>query len=84
MKTPVQTDPNGRAPVSSESDFLSICVKHSDGNIYSLLDMIVSAGPDGINPIEPVAGMDLKTVKKLVGDKVCICGNIKSIITGNL
>ena len=24
MKTPVQTDPNGRAPVSSESDFLSI------------------------------------------------------------
>ena len=35
-----------------------------------------SAGPDGINPIEPVAGMDLKTVKKLVGDKVCICGNI--------
>ena len=24
MKTPVQTDPNGRVPVSSDSDFLSI------------------------------------------------------------
>jgi uroporphyrinogen decarboxylase len=40
------------------------------------LDMIVSAGPDGINPIEPVAGMELKKVKQLVGHKVCITGNI--------
>jgi uroporphyrinogen decarboxylase len=38
--------------------------------------MIVSTGCDGINPVEPVAGMDLATVKKLVGDKVCITGNI--------
>jgi len=54
----------------------ALCIKHSDGNIYSLLDMIVAAGPDGINPIEPVAGMDLKTVKARVGRQVCICGNI--------
>lgn len=53
-----------------------LCVKHSDGNLYPLLDMIVSARPDGINPIEPVAGMQLKRVKELVGDKVCIIGNI--------
>ena len=54
----------------------AFCIKHSDGNLYSLLDMIVSAGPDGINPIEPVAGMELKRVKELVGDKVCLSGNI--------
>ncbi len=54
----------------------AFCIKHSDGNLYSLLEMIVSAGPDGINPIEPVAGMDLKTVKELVGQRVCITGNI--------
>jgi uroporphyrinogen decarboxylase len=53
----------------------AFCIKHSDGNLYPLPDMIVGAGPDGINPIEPVAGMDLKTVKRLVGDKVCIAGN---------
>jgi len=41
-----------------------------------LLDMIVSAGPNGINPIEPVAGMTLAQVKKLVGNKVCVTGNI--------
>lgn len=52
------------------------CIKHSDGNLYPILDMIVSAGPDGLNPIEPVAGMDLKTVKERVGDRVCVVGNI--------
>jgi uroporphyrinogen decarboxylase len=54
----------------------AFCIKHSDGNIYPLLDMIVGTGADGINPIEPVAGMDLKTVKRLVGDRVCLTGNI--------
>lgn len=54
----------------------AFCIKHSDGNLYPILDDIVSAGPDGINPVEPVAGMELKKVKELVGDKVCITGNI--------
>jgi len=54
----------------------ALCIKHSDGDLYPLLDDIVSAGPDGINPIEPVAGMELKKVKQLVGDRVCLTGNI--------
>lgn len=54
----------------------AFCIKHSDGDLYPILDMIVSAKPDGINPIEPVAGMELKKVKQLVGDKVCLMGNI--------
>jgi uroporphyrinogen decarboxylase len=51
-------------------------IKHSDGNIYSLLDMIVDAGADGINPVEPTAGMALAEVKRLVGERTCITGNI--------
>ncbi len=54
----------------------ALCIKHSDGNLYPLLDMIISAGPDGINPLEPVAGMELKKVKQLVGNRVCLTGNI--------
>jgi len=54
----------------------ALCIKHSDGSLYLLLDDIVSAGPDGINPIEPVAGMELKRVKQRVGHKVCLTGNI--------
>lgn len=51
-------------------------IKHSDGNLYPLLDMIVEAGPDGINPIEPAAGMSLAEVKRRVGHRVCLTGNI--------
>ncbi len=51
-------------------------IKHSDGNIYPLLEMIVGAGPDGINPVEPSAGMCLAEVKRRVGSRVCITGNI--------
>jgi len=54
----------------------AFCIKHSDGHMYPLLDMIVDAGPDGINPIEPIAGMELTKVKALYGDRVCIVGNI--------
>ncbi len=54
----------------------ALCIKHTDGRIYDLLDMLVAAGPDGLNPFEPVAGMELARVKRLVGGKVCITGNI--------
>jgi len=54
----------------------ALCIKHSDGDLYSLLEMILSAGPDGLNPIEPVAGMELSKVKSLAGDRVCLVGNV--------
>lgn len=37
---------------------------HSDGNIMSILDDLVDAGIDGLNPIEPSAGMNLAFLKK--------------------
>jgi len=52
------------------------CVKHSDGYIMPILDMIIETGVDGINPIDPIAGMDIQKVKKMYGNKVCIIGNI--------
>jgi uroporphyrinogen decarboxylase len=39
-------------------------VLHSDGNILPLLDMLVDAGVDGINPIEPRAGMRLPEIRR--------------------
>ncbi len=54
----------------------ALCIKHTDGNLYPILEQILSAGPDGLNPLEPVAGMDLATVKRLAGDRVCLIGNI--------
>ena len=51
-------------------------VKHSDGNIMPLLDMIVETGIDGLNPLEPPAGMDIARIKHEYGDRIAIVGNI--------
>ena len=50
--------------------------KHSDGNLYPVLDSIVAAGTDGIDPIDPMGGMELSVVKAKYGDRVAIKGNV--------
>jgi uroporphyrinogen decarboxylase len=54
----------------------AFCVKHTDGNIWAILEDIVSTGIDGIGPLEPGAGMDLVQVKRKVGERVCVVGNV--------
>ncbi|MFX0188263.1 MAG: uroporphyrinogen decarboxylase family protein [Candidatus Hodarchaeota archaeon] len=51
-------------------------VLHTDGQITPLLDFIVNCGFDGLHSLEPTAGVDLALVKKKVGDKLCLMGNI--------
>jgi len=51
-------------------------IKHSDGNLNPLLDMIVSTGVDGIHAIEPPAGMSLKAIRQRYGHRLCLCGNV--------
>ena len=51
-------------------------VRHSDGNLWPIMDKIINAGYDGLNPLEPQAGMDLKKVKDYCGDRLCLLGNI--------
>ncbi len=51
-------------------------VKHSDGNVNSLLDGMVKAGVDGFQAIEPRAGMDIVQLKKDYGDQLTLIGNV--------
>ncbi len=51
-------------------------IKHTDGNIMPIVDMIVDAGFDCIDPLEPVAGMSLEYMKKTYGDRVALKGNV--------
>ena len=51
-------------------------IKHSDGNIWSIIEKLVATGIDGIGPLEPAADMDLFRVKQQYGDRVCVMGNI--------
>lgn len=53
-----------------------LAVKHSDGNLWPILEDIVNTGADALNPIEPVAGMDIGEVKRKYGHRVCLVGNI--------
>lgn len=51
-------------------------VRHSDGNLWAVLDDLLEMGYDGLNPLEPQAGMDLKRVKDYCGSRICLLGNI--------
>lgn len=51
-------------------------IKHTDGNIMSILDQMVQCNPHALHSIDPQAGVDLAEVKRLVGDKVCLIGNV--------
>jgi len=51
-------------------------IKHTDGNIMPIIDMIVDSGIDCLDPIDPVAGMDISYIKKTYGDRIAIKGNV--------
>jgi uroporphyrinogen decarboxylase len=51
-------------------------IKHTDGNIMSIIDMIIDTGIDGLNPIEPAAGMDIGLLKQRYGKRIALIGNI--------
>ena len=52
------------------------CLFHSDGYLMDVLDDLVETGIDGLNPIETVAGMNLKDVREKYGAKLFIAGGI--------
>jgi uroporphyrinogen decarboxylase len=53
-----------------------LVIKHTDGDIMPLIDMIIDSGIDCLDPIDPVAGMDIAYIKKTYGDKIAIKGNV--------
>lgn len=51
-------------------------ILHTDGNINSCLKDIADSGIDALQAIDPVAGMDMSEVRALIGDRLCLCGNV--------
>jgi uroporphyrinogen decarboxylase len=49
---------------------------HSDGNIMPLLDMLVDAGIQVLNPIEPKAGMSIGKLMEKYGRKLAYVGGM--------
>jgi Uroporphyrinogen decarboxylase (URO-D) len=51
-------------------------IKHTDGNIMPILDSLVSANPHALHSLDPQGGVDIAEVKRRVGEKVCLIGNV--------
>ena len=50
-------------------------VKHTDGNVWPILDDFLEVGFDGFHPVQPQC-MDIGEVKQRLLGKMCILGNI--------
>jgi uroporphyrinogen decarboxylase len=53
-------------------------VQHSCGYIDDNLPLMVDAGLNCIQSLEPAAGVDLSFLKKTLGEKLCFMGGIDS------
>ena len=51
-------------------------IKHTDGNIMPVLDQLVQANPHALHSLDPQGGVDIAEVKRRVGQKVCLIGNV--------
>ena len=51
-------------------------IKHCDGNLWPIIDMMVDSGMDCLDPIDPVAGMDMGAVKAKFGHRIAVKGNV--------
>lgn len=51
-------------------------IKHTDGDIMPILDQLAKCRPHALHSLDPMAGVDIKEVKRLVGDRICLCGNV--------
>jgi uroporphyrinogen decarboxylase len=51
-------------------------IKHTDGNLWPIIDMIVDSGIDCLDPLDPQAGMDIAEVKAKYGARIALKGNV--------
>ena len=51
-------------------------IKHTDGNIMPIIDTLVECHPHALHSLDPMAGVDIREVKRLYGDRIALCGNV--------
>jgi len=51
-------------------------LKHTDGNIMKIMNSFLEAGIDGLQSIDPIAGMDMGVMKAEYGKRLSLWGNI--------
>ena len=62
----------------------AFAIKHTDGKTWSILNLLLAAGIDGLHGIQPSAGMDLSALRQKCGPRLALFGAIEgpSLIDG--
>ncbi len=68
--------PRFRRVVQGYKSLGYLTIKHSDGDITSVIDWWLDSGVDCIDPVDPAAGLDLGDFKSRYGGRVCLKGNV--------
>lgn len=80
MMSPAQFEdiilPCDAAVVAAVKAAGAYCIKHCDGNLRKILDMLVGTGLHGLGPLEPVPGMELDRIFADTGGRVALMGNV--------
>ena len=53
-------------------------IKHSDGNIWKIIELIIETGVNAIHPFDIIAGMDIGVAKEKYGREICLMGNVNA------
>jgi len=62
-------------------------IKHTDGNVMPLLDMLLDAGIDCLDPIDPLGKMDMAQMKRDYSSRIALKGNVNcatTLVTGTV
>lgn len=51
-------------------------IKHTDGNIMPIIDLIADCNPDALHSLDPQGGVSLTEVIRRYGDRVTLIGNV--------
>ncbi len=68
--------PSFRRVMQGYKDLGYLIVKHCDGDVTSVVDFWVECGIDGLDPIDPGAGMRLDAFRERYGTDLCLKGNV--------
>jgi len=71
--------PYDRVLISVVREGGNFAAVHCDGKLNAILEMIASMAPDVLEPLEPPGGggdLALVEIKRRIGDRMCLIGNI--------
>lgn len=67
--------------VKSFKDTGLYVIKHTDGDIMSVVEDLINSGIDCIDPIDPLGNMDMGYMKKTYGTRCALKGNVDCVNT---